>query len=201
MARACRYTCQNSLRLIRRLYAQGIKSPQFPLQHLEVLYDSGDEILLQLAEINQTLDKLLELFKTNNSRAHSEKLNTIQGKEPDGGLSKSGLKILLVEDEEIHQDISCKVLNGLDCSVDIAIDGLKAMDKLRSGSFDLVLMDLNMPQMDGMRTAQEIRNLDCQHRNVPIIGLSNMEPQDSDAFFAAGFQHLPAQTFKARHLH
>lgn len=170
--------------------------PSIPDEHLEVLAEAGEDIEQQLNIINDQLDKLLHQFKTQQSEFHSQRLSELQNSAQVHSLEASHLKILLVEDEKIHQDINCKVLSAVNCSIDIAENGLQALERLNSASYDLVLMDLHMPQMNGMTTAGNIRKLDDEHRNIPIIGLSNIEPHDIEAFFSAGFNKFLLKPLK-----
>ncbi|GAB4017823.1 ATP-binding protein [Spirosoma koreense] len=80
-----------------------------------------------------------------------------------------GLKILLVEDYPVNVKVALKFLTMWGIEVDTAENGLVAVDKCRAGQFDLVLMDLQMPIMDGYTAAQEIRHFNF---DVPIIALT-----------------------------
>ncbi|MFT4761141.1 MAG: signal transduction histidine kinase/CheY-like chemotaxis protein [Saprospiraceae bacterium] len=85
----------------------------------------------------------------------------------------AGNRILLVEDNKINQLVVAKMLRRLKMEVVTADDGLIALDKFEEGQFDLVLMDIQMPNMDGYRTTAEIRkHIDPNRRDVPIIALT-----------------------------
>jgi CheY-like chemotaxis protein len=77
---------------------------------------------------------------------------------------------LLVEDNKVNQFLANSLLKSWNAQVDISEDGLDALDKMKSEHYDLVLMDLQMPIMDGFEATEQIRNQ--LKSDVPIIGLS-----------------------------
>ena len=82
-------------------------------------------------------------------------------------------KILLVEDNRINQLVVAKMLRKLGMEVVTADNGLEALDRFEESYFDLVLMDIQMPEMDGYRATAEIRkSTDPRKRDVPIIALT-----------------------------
>ena len=83
----------------------------------------------------------------------------------------AGNHILLVEDNLINQQVACEILESVGIAVDIAENGKEALDKVRNGNYDLVLMDLQMPIMDGMEATKILRD-DPLNQNLPIIALT-----------------------------
>jgi len=84
-----------------------------------------------------------------------------------------GKRILVVEDNKINQLVVAKLLAKLEMEVTTADDGMLALDKINEQDFDLILMDIQMPNMDGYRATAEIRkNHNPTKRDTPIIALT-----------------------------
>jgi CheY-like chemotaxis protein len=82
------------------------------------------------------------------------------------------IKILLVEDNELNQLLAIKVFNKWEKEIDIADSGKTAIDKMEQNSYDIILMDIQMPEMDGNELTKYIRNHMGAKSNVPIIALT-----------------------------
>ena len=97
-----------------------------------------------------------------------------------------GTRVLLAEDDAITQEISRDLLEELGFSVDLAENGLQAVELAHATAYQLILMDMEMPAMDGLRAARIIRTLpDRQH--TPIIAMTaNAFAEDRERCFAAG---------------
>lgn len=88
----------------------------------------------------------------------------------------SSVKILLVEDIEVNREIALMMLSQFDFETDTAVDGREAVDKAAKNSYDLILMDIQMPIMNGYEATQEIRK---SGNRVPIIAMTaNAMPED-----------------------
>jgi CheY-like chemotaxis protein len=87
--------------------------------------------------------------------------------------SLRGLKVLLVEDNKMNQMVVCKFLKKWGVETDIAADGMEAIDKLKKHWYQLILMDLQMPHLDGYATTRFIRNNMQEYlRQIPILALT-----------------------------
>ncbi|QHT68216.1 PAS domain S-box protein [Rhodocytophaga rosea] len=87
--------------------------------------------------------------------------------------SLRGLKILLVEDNKMNQMVACKFLKKWGVETDIAADGMEAIDKLKTNWYQLILMDLQMPTLDGYATTRFIRNNMQEYlKHIPILALT-----------------------------
>jgi two-component system sensor histidine kinase/response regulator len=92
-----------------------------------------------------------------------------------GGVSLTGLRVLLVEDNDINQQIAVELLEGVGATVDVANNGREAVDTLSGGPipppYDVVLMDLQMPVMDGHQATSKIRS-DPRFTALPIYAMT-----------------------------
>lgn len=83
------------------------------------------------------------------------------------------LRILVVDDNEINQVVACKFLQKLGCQVEVARNGREAVDSIAHATYDAVLMDCEMPEMNGYEATQEIRRQEhTTTRHLPIIALT-----------------------------
>ncbi len=106
----------------------------------------------------------------------------------------SDLRVLLVEDNEINLLYARTILEKENILVDVAKNGQIAVDKSRQHTYDLVLMDMQMPVMNGIEATRIIRNE--LNSNVPIIGVSaNTVEEDIESCYAAGMNAYIAKPF------
>jgi two-component system, sensor histidine kinase and response regulator len=108
--------------------------------------------------------------------------------------------VLVVEDNRINQQVALRLLEKMGVTVELAEDGALALARAAQGGIDLVLMDMQMPVMDGLESTRRIRQLPDQLGAVPIVGLTaNAFASDRDACLAAGmndFQSKPVNRQK-----
>jgi PAS domain S-box-containing protein len=90
---------------------------------------------------------------------------------PSGG-NLQGLKILVAEDNKVNQLVVTRMLQKMGCQADVVPDGESAIQSLGTNSYDVVLMDLSMPGMDGLEAARRIRRLAAAQSSVPIVALT-----------------------------
>lgn len=98
------------------------------------------------------------------------------------------LNILLVEDNAVNQAVATNLLRKQGHSVTVAANGLLAVEAFQQGAFDVILMDVQMPEMDGIDSTLAIRKLEqSSHSRIPIIAMTAQTmPGDRDRCFAAG---------------
>lgn len=95
------------------------------------------------------------------------------------------LKVLVAEDDLVNQEIAAMMLRDMHCNVDIARNGLEAIQAVKRMSYDLVFMDCQMPEMDGYTATQRIR--EEGFKNLPIIALTaNVMPEDKEKCITSG---------------
>jgi CheY-like chemotaxis protein/anti-sigma regulatory factor (Ser/Thr protein kinase) len=85
---------------------------------------------------------------------------------------RRGLRILVAEDNQVNQLLVSALLRRLGCQVDLVSNGLEAISAVQRIPYDLILMDVQMPEMDGIAAAQAIRRLPGEVRRIPIIALT-----------------------------
>jgi two-component system, sensor histidine kinase and response regulator len=114
----------------------------------------------------------------------------------------SAFKILLVEDNTINQKLATRLLEKRGHHVVVASDGLEALNAVETQTFDLMLMDIQMPNMGGIEAAQEIRKLEknSSHR-TPIVALTaNAMKGDKEIYLNAGMDGYLAKPIRTHEL-
>ncbi|MFU8790095.1 MAG: response regulator [Methylobacter sp.] len=100
--------------------------------------------------------------------------------------SISGARILLVEDNDLNQEVATELLRDAGFVVDLAENGQIALDKLKAADYDIVLMDMQMPVMDGVTATREIRK-EPRFNTIPVVAMTaNAMQGDRDICLAAG---------------
>lgn len=103
-------------------------------------------------------------------------------------------KILLVEDNEINQHVALASLEQLGLKADLACNGLEAVKSIKTTSYDLILMDIQMPLMDGVTATREIRKISTLSKQPIIIALSaSVLQNESNKYKQAGMQDVLAK--------
>ena len=97
------------------------------------------------------------------------------------------IKILLAEDNFINQQVVAGLISPLECELDIVENGVEAVAAVTRKSYGLVLMDVNMPEMDGLEATRKIRLLPEPRGSIPIIAVTaNTVEGDRARCLAAG---------------
>lgn len=113
------------------------------------------------------------------------------------------LHVLLVDDHPVNREISCEMLAELGCRVTAAENGIEAIDAVERNAFDMVLMDCQMPVMDGFEATRRIREIetDIGRSPVPVIALTaNVLDGDRERCIAAGMTDYLAKPVPLREL-
>ncbi|MCB1141356.1 MAG: response regulator [Leptospiraceae bacterium] len=101
--------------------------------------------------------------------------------------SQFSLKILVVEDNFINQQVIVALLTKMGHRPDVSANGKEALELLQNIQYEVILMDMQMPIMDGLSTTREIRKMDSNMKNVPIIAMTaNASNDDREKCLEAG---------------
>ncbi len=112
-----------------------------------------------------------------------------------------GARILLVEDNEVNLEVALAMLHGVGMDVDTAMDGREAVRLAAAGVYDLVLMDMQMPEMGGLEATRAIRGL-AGWQTRPILALTaNAFDEDRQACAAAGMNDFITKPMQVGRLH
>jgi CheY-like chemotaxis protein len=117
------------------------------------------------------------------------------------GALRAGLRILVAEDNAVNRRIVEALLSPLGVAITFAGDGAEALDLLQTQAVDLVLMDIQMPVMDGVEATRRLRASAGPNAGVPVIALTaNVMEEQCEAYAAAGMNAWAAKPIDARAL-
>ena len=131
----------------------------------ELIKLGAQHFLSQPFNANETLDVSKRVLD------FSEKSESLQN------IKSAKLKVLIAEDDFVNQMVIKKVFVLIGCEIDIACDGLQALQKLEKHKYDIVFMDLQMPKVDGLTATKKIRQIE-KFNNMPIIALTASDGGD-----------------------
>lgn len=107
-------------------------------------------------------------------------------------------RVLLVDDDAVSRKLSSKFLQVFGCTIDVAVDGVGAVNKMNLEKYDLVLMDIVMPKLDGISATSIIRKFD---HLTPIISMTgNSKPNEIMTYFSSGMNDILAKPFTKQSL-
>lgn len=129
---------------------------------------------------------LNELIQGALSGKHQPSGELLPGAAENNLQRRGGAKVLLVEDNLINQEVACDLLRNVGIHADIAENGEIAVSKVREKAYELILMDMHMPVLDGLEATRQIRELP-DRQSVPILAMTANAYSDSrEACLAAG---------------
>ena len=111
------------------------------------------------------------------------------------------LKVLVVDDDEMNRRMMRLILTREDHFVELASDGFEACEMAKNQRFDIILMDLQMPEMDGLETSRRIRVSEDGSKDSYIVALTaSFLPEKGSELFEAGIDNYIAKPFDVEHL-
>ena len=156
----------------------------------EDAYAAGaDMVLAKPLSASAVFDAIEQLFVVG-----AGKRPEFAARGPEAGVvdALAGRKVLLVEDNKFNQQVARELLSDMGLAVTLAANGREAIDLVGGGGFDLVLMDVQMPVMDGITATRAIRNAGLV--DLPIIAMTaNAMPEDRDECLLAGMNDYVAK--------
>jgi len=104
-------------------------------------------------------------------------------------------KVLVAEDSSVIQNLTKKILQFQNFDIKSVKNGKEVLKSMESESYDLILMDINMPQMDGMTCIREIRGMsDKTKSSIPVVAITgNAKNYSEEDFASAGFNEFLAK--------
>lgn len=121
-------------------------------------------------------------------------ITEVQDMNTDGPATQKSLRILVAEDNQVNQMVISLMLRQLGHQADVVTNGIEACEQVQKMPYDLVLMDMQMPEMDGMTATQTIRRLPKACATIPIIALTaNAMEGDRERYIASGMDDYVAK--------
>ena len=115
----------------------------------------------------------------------------------DGTATTSSLRILLAEDNSVNQMVALRILERLGYTADVAANGVEALEALERQPYDVVLMDVQMPELDGLDTSRRIHERWTPEARPRIVAMTaNAMPEEREACFAAGMDDYVAKPIR-----
>jgi PAS domain S-box-containing protein len=144
---------------------------------------------------SQLYNMLLQLLTAGGVREDAAEVAT------DGKRARSALRILLAEDNAMNQKVALRLLERLGYGAEVANNGLEAIEALERKPYDVVLMDVQMPELDGLdATRRIVERWPAESRPHIIAMTANALPEDREACFAAGMNDYVAKPIRAEEL-
>ncbi|MCK5086043.1 MAG: response regulator [Melioribacteraceae bacterium] len=161
----------------------------------ETVVDSTDEPKKSIeTKHEEVIEKIEE--STDTDPDANEEVDSSKKEEglPENGIVGRKKRLLLVEDNPISQKVELKLLTESGYSVEAVSNGFDAIEAVKTNTFHLVLMDIEMADMDGLEATQKIRDLDPPASKIPIIAVTaHSSMKDRDKCLAAGMDDYIAK--------
>lgn len=147
------------------------------------------------SESEEAVTGAATLYKQTEAEVQEEEEKTVVEEQ------KSAKRLLLVEDNPISQDLELKILREVGYLVDAVSSGSDAIDAVKTGRYNLVLMDIEMSDMDGIAATKQIRNIPGEVGKIPIIAVTaHSSMKDREKCLAAGMNDYIAKPINIQFL-
>ena len=162
-------------------------------------HDRVDETFFKPLHCDALRDFVTAQLSGKEASSQSRKSPEDPAQEVDG---KRSLNLLVVEDNKINQLLAMTLLRKAGHEVAVATNGKEGVEAVRSQSYDVVLMDMQMPEMDGLEATRAIRNLAGERARTPIIAMTaNALESDQKRCLEAGMDDYLAKPIDPKALH
>ena len=163
-----------------------------PLRELPL---GADGYLGKPLRLNRLLDAIQLLLSDREARTIAATIATATPVPEGEATAAATHRVLIVEDNRTNQVVAAGMLTMSGCHCEFAANGWEAIEAVRRSRFDLILMDCNMPEMDGYEVTAHIRNIEePQGRRTPIVAMTaNAQPGDVEKCLAAGMDDYLAK--------
>jgi CheY-like chemotaxis protein/HPt (histidine-containing phosphotransfer) domain-containing protein len=171
-----------------------------PIDAPDQAASSGSAYLSKPVKQSVLLDTLLALFADDRASAGTSVPTPSTAAGPRPNRRRYRARILLVEDNPVNRKVAAGILRQCNHDVTTADNGQAALELLKERSFDLILMDLQMPEMDGFEATKRIR-ANAQWRRLPVIAMTaHAMKGDRERCFEAGMDDYLTKPVKAEEL-
>jgi|GEM_PF-6486448 len=164
----------------------------------------GSQIAVESKEDRgSTFSFVIDFYKGQTLRDYDQSLAGLASPDEGGAIDMSNFNVLVVEDNQINQKVLCGLLDEVSCGYGMASNGNEALDMLRQFKYDLILMDCQMPEMDGYQATQIIRkSASLKEIGIPIIALTAGVTESERALcLAAGMNDLVTKPIDPKNLY
>ena len=144
---------------------------------LKVLFTDNIEMLISnalacLAADFAKVEDALQRFSALVSDSETTKITDSAEVAPGDAAAAVVRRVLLVDDSASNRAVGMRILQQASCTVDLAEDGLQAVEAVRQQNYDFVLMDCEMPGLNGLQATRRIRQLEGERRHTPIFAVT-----------------------------
>lgn len=158
------------------------------------------ELNQQAAELSEVVDQFALSFVAEQAEPEQAAADTISPLRPTAARAR-GAHVLIVDDNAANREVAGTLCEMFGCSCEYAKNGMEAIDAARSGRFDLILMDIMMPGMDGNQATQAIRRFSGPASRTPIIAVTaNAIDSSMKVSYAAGVNGVVEKPISAASL-